>query len=188
MKKNEMAVAIARDVLKHLRSLKVRDRNGYVGLNDKYECTPKSLSNLSGKEQLQNHLPVVVKYCDVCALGACFLSYVRLYDKIQVSSLVQSYDFGLKSDKLVSILNVCFSLEQRNLIESAFELNRMDEGIYGTKHIYAAEDAVDYAIEFGKQYEDPKERLRAIMKNIIKNNGQFCPPVPQQMDAACVCT
>jgi hypothetical protein len=54
---------------------------------------------------------------------------------------------------------------QANLIESAFEMSEM-----------CTNQTAEKCIIFGRQYEDdPRARLRAIMRNVIVNGGRFVP-------------
>ena len=80
--------------------------------------------------------------------------------------------FGFLSagvDELCEVLERWFTPRMLSLIECAFE---MDNG-YG--EVYSTLSDRDEAVEFGEDYEDDEERLRAIYQNIIDNAGTFRP-------------
>lgn len=167
--KAQARVAIAKDVLKHLRSLKVG--TGY------YFNGPIFKGGAKG-DDTQKHLKKLVK-CEVCALGACLISHVRLFDEVPLTKVAdfgrydEYYDkeagkgsFEFKSDRPVHILKKYFSRHQLNMIEAAFEQNNPFGGDL---------EELSKAIEFTEGIYEPKDRLKAIMKNIVENDGTFVP-------------
>lgn len=164
MTKAEARVEIAKDVLKHLRSLNVEE--GYY-LDGGYE----PIRGVGSKDDAQKYINKMAK-CRVCALGACLISHVRLFDQVPIRRLGRFYEgeFEFASERPTQILAKFFSQEQIDLIEAAFEQTRThcqspktdDEEIYR-------------AVMFGNKHADAKERLKAIMKNIIANAGTFRP-------------
>ncbi len=222
-KKNnfKLAIAVAQDVLKHLRKF-VPTKGAYV----EAQVDGKLLK--SG-DDLQEKLPIIVKntnICNACVLGACFLSYVRLYNtvKIQESDVdergsFQGYDDDGKAiyedrqtyspsfKSMRNSIRSVFTEDQMGLIEAAFELPSTDETHYpfvfkylfsnkAIKKLGWGETRYEYdekseayktfvrAVEFGHASEDKsdgteeseaRERIRAIMKNIVKNKGKFVP-------------
>lgn len=166
--KAEMAVDVANDVLKNLRYI----RNIETGTYCEGSILDIGLDNPKGS--VQPYINDLTKHCDVCALGACFLSYIRLHNKVTFEEIVDSYEgdyLSPGSTFIITKLKKVFSPEQIDLIECAFErsvFNRTVKNTFTTKRR-------DKAIEFGSRYLDDKERLRAIMKNIVKNNGKFVP-------------
>lgn len=122
--------------------------------------------------------------CEVCAIGSMFLCSVRLGNEATVSEGGSASQF--------SRLRKYFSAEQLALIESAFECQPMG----------VSDNWIDRfpAVNFGKQWpklddgrkceckpdcgyildptllpENDAPRMLAIMKNIVKNNGEFIP-------------
>lgn len=165
--KAELRVEIAKDVLKNLKTLQVLARNTYVRSADLDDIDYDKPSQKVARS-LQK------KGCEVCALGACFLSLVALKNK---------FDFGgagiVTRREVTDRLRSAFSDAQMDLIERAFEWRGNwpahpygDEGdrlnTFACK--YPHEDTCD-----GYITSNGTTRLRAIMKNIIKNNGTFKP-------------
>jgi hypothetical protein len=109
---------------------------------------------------------------------------VSLYNKFQFKSLKFQFKSLKKDasygdpelvecyDDLTARLGEIFPQEQQHLIESAFELTNMSNGPGRTQ---LPHESIDAAINFGAAYDVPKARLRAIMKNIVKNDGEFRP-------------
>jgi hypothetical protein len=84
--------------------------------------------------------------CEVCGIGALFCSMARVGDRI-------SY-----RDDLWDSLKLVFDRRQIDLIEGAFEgWGYRGKGI----------------LEFYNKYPTPNKRLAAIMRNIIKNEGEL---------------
>lgn len=107
------------------------------------------------------------KDCHVCALGACFISNVKLNNKFDFSNTDHVYDensLAPNSKDIEKSLKNIFSVAQFRLIECCFEDN---EGIYYMIHKNKEIKA------FYNKYSEPVGRLKAIMKNIIKNDGTF---------------
>lgn len=101
-----------------------------------------------------------VKACEVCGLGAIFVSAVKRFDEITVAGIGrvdQNYVFppGKEGDKLDvwagEYLSKFFLVDQILLIESYFET------------------------KWQKTIVNSTDRMIAIMKNIIKNRGTFKP-------------
>lgn len=166
--KEEKRVAIAKDVIKWIAEDKLIPKKGtYVGLpsslsKDIHEDTP--LDKVFEKEQ-----------CKACALGACFIAMVDLGNNIKIGEYFErdffcnSYaDEKIKEDDMKSRLKRIFTPTQVNLIECAFEWENIDD--WGVISRIQRK-----AITFGKKYNMSKDRLIAIMKNIIKNKGTFKP-------------
>lgn len=161
--KKELRIAIAKDVLKRLRGKKliplqgtyVRPANRVFDLFDDED---------SQQSQAQKHLDKLTDGCRVCALGAMFCSYVALKNKAKV------FEF-LNSDSFYDVeyrLKQAFSYSQLELIEGAFE------GTWIQRESQL--ENADEIMAFVDKYACPRERMRAIMKNIIKNDGTFVLP------------
>lgn len=182
LSKPEARVAIARDVLSQLRSQKLVAESGnycYMfpkGSPNELGDIPEVISqqDVDNKIDLQDIFKKKVQKCEVCAKGALFVSMVRKYDNvpIPVNGVGDSY---LDGTYVTSKLRRYFSGSQLELIEYAFEL--------GTAGIPTASETVKYnASSFCEQYDSDKERMIAIMKNIIKNEGTFIPPKASEDD------
>lgn len=182
MTRQEKAVAIARDVLKLIRTRNIRvlDSNTYINTG--------FIGKIEMDKQLQKSLKKL-KNCEVCALGACMLAKVDLFNKCKINEVltqVQNWDSTPSNRFLVHSrsdvadqLSSMFSEEQLDLIEAAFECNDSNARSSNKKSYIPDYQLTDFgvkcqqAVKFGEQYPEPKERLRAIMKNIIKNDGVF---------------
>jgi len=112
-------------------------------------------------------------HCSACALGSMFVVKVLITNAVDAES---RWDREEIVEELVDI----FSQAQLDLIESAYE------GVYvGTfdaayqkrwqdKHP-ALLAKLKRAVAFSDRYASASRRMRAIMRNIIKNNGVFAP-------------
>lgn len=99
--------------------------------------------------------------CRACALGSIFAACIARPEL----KLTYEPEYADDDNEQRDALSPYFSVEQLLLIESAFE---KDDFTYG-------DDAWEAAVEFGQRYTSDKDRLLAILKNIIANNGTFVP-------------
>lgn len=148
-------VAIAEDVLLRLKASKLKAGKGSYLLDEDWP-------DLDQTSDARPVIDVIEAACQVCARGAMLLSQVRLFNCLTVGE-VRSSSIGIMNRKH---LQPIFGDDQINLIESAFE---MDDFTWGDNN-----DA-DGAIGFGERYDEPEERLAAIMNNIVANGGDFRP-------------
>lgn len=169
MSKKAARIAIAKDVLARLRYRNIETRTYMNGLEN-----ISSWNSLNDDVNAQNHIKELEKNCQVCALGSMFLSHIRVFDKIMMSELTDD------RDNLTSVLSDYFDQKQLDLIECAFEGELVvDENYYEETDsdvwppIYPTE--VEEAKKYIIKYRDDKKRLRAIMINVIRNNGVFKP-------------
>lgn len=158
--KQERAVMVAKDALKMLNAGKTMASTGvWVDLSDYYdESTLKNqICDISDK----------FEDCSVCALGSLMLSEIRHTNKLKVGDAgdeIWYQDFGHR-------LNKVFSKPQQRLMELAFE---------GGCGYFDGGDCTEGQFEkvdaFYNKYPDDSDRLRAILKNVIKNGGKFVLP------------
>lgn len=158
----EKRIAICKDVLKQmkyfdLRSVYFADGN-YNHPDGEYNWHFRDLHKLDDAQQQWNK----VKKCSVCAIGSCLLSYVHLFNNTTIGDLVYKTD----RHNIINKLKGVFTEHQLDLIESAFE-NSDNNGYNPECKLYYTKYCTSHA--------DRKPLLRAIMKNIIKNNGIFKP-------------
>ena len=165
----EKRVAIAEDVLENLDRLIVRTGNYICGTLPE-EVNPK--------DNAQEKVKAIQAYCTVCALGACLLSHVRLWDRVMMGEIVGTYPtqyLNVRYADTTAPLKRYFTQRQLNLIESAFEVRPLN------KEYAASDEEIAQAMFFGRGYTGKsydiisKNRLKAIMKNIVKNEGAFVP-------------
>lgn len=143
-------VTIAQDVLKMLDAKKLEASSGNyfysTGLNH-------VAGNLGLKEALQK--PEVT--CRVCALGALFVAKIDRRNTLSVSR-----GYRMPPDEMRGWLGDIFSEVELLLIEDAFEGFGQTAGLV-TPDVLAA------ARKFRSRIGDDEQRMRAIMKNIIKH-------------------
>jgi hypothetical protein len=178
----EKRVTIARDVLAQLRDKTLIPRPGYWlnGVNDTGIFT---VNQIKKNPELCDVLKGV-KQCEGCALGGLFMCAVKKFDRLKLDQLEGVRDYnddvqyakddgypvndvtldvdGITSTDAFNYLERFFSSQQLDLIESCFERN-------------LGETQSDEANNFIPEVNDPSERKRLIMENIITNKGKFCP-------------
>ena len=161
MSKTQKRITIAEDVIASLK----------LG---KYEATPGNYFGISSdnneEDTIKDPQALLIHEgvnCDVCAIGAIFASKVRKGNKCNIDL---AYSDNTHDTALIANLKGIFNEEELRIIETAFEgevqnncaLNeiaeRKAEAWHNKNHPY-----------------DANKRLTAIMKNIIKNNGNFIP-------------
>lgn len=153
----ERTVEIARDVLAHIADYSVRDGQGYI--------VGPELKN--DDSQVQAQVDTVMKECKVCALGACLLAKARLYNDLTFEKLRE-----LRKDGQAGMLNGLLGYIDRRtalLIEAAFECTV--SWAYSSADWHSFSTHARGAAAFGMKFEDPVERLKAIMTNIVDNAG-----------------
>ncbi len=159
-KKADARVAIAQDVLDTLEigRMEASRNHGYMSVHghvksvNTFEDLSLALRRKGGKTS-----------CRVCAIGAAALCAIGLYDEAPYDDIYWS------GGTMRDVLSRWFSRKQLDLIESAYEMDKEshDGG--------SSDGARERAVAFGVRYVDPRERLEAIMQNIIRNKGSFRP-------------
>jgi hypothetical protein len=167
MTKAQMRVAIAKDVLTQIKLKKLEPTSG-VYLDKSFVL--REDDDIS--KQVLQQLPK--KNCAVCAVGACFVSSLKLFNKYEPSDgygwrlfgneRVKISSYSMRSDQLAKH----FSYKQLDVIEAAFE--RSNEYSYRDQPM--SEKKVG---NFSRKYKTDTDLMVAIMKNIIKNKGLFKP-------------
>lgn len=165
MTKPQQRVAVAKDVIKQLN-------NGFLDAREGVYFRPE-FNEIIEIPQLDKAITQIKKqggHCTVCGIGGCFVSLVRLGDKVETEEIfgvfIEPRDSG-DDYKMKQLLRKVFTPDQLSMIECAFERY--------TGHGDAPYQDRIKAAQFGRQYSDSKNRLIAIMKNIIKNKGEFKP-------------
>ena len=164
-------LAVAQDVLQHLKYLNMR-QGAYI--------SGRVSQQVAKAEDLQEVVDVVQKKCNVCLLGACLLSKARLYDQVPLSELFMTIEdseageIEAESDLLRVRLEDCFSHRTMSLMEAAFECTAgLAEGLTDSERdvqlLYGA-------VSFGLLHTSLSARVEAVMKNVVQNGGLFKPP------------
>ncbi len=172
-------VAVAKDVLSRLKKFRLYVVSNYY-LNGVREFS------FHDDDGAQENLCTLEGNCGVCALGAMFLSHIRLNNQVKMIDVKEKmlYNNGEEGDDspngrqrhlaartfLEKCLKKITTKEQLALIEIAFELN---DNILGIGKISKAKRQAAY--NFGNRYYGDAERLKAIMENVVKNKGMFKP-------------
>lgn len=184
MTKPELRIAVAQDVLKSLRRLDVRMG---VFVEQTHMADRKVDKILSGDDVKVIAQKLKTK-CKVCVLGACLMSVVSIDNNFAFHSRIDGVTFGVGSYDVAERLLKLFTAKQLLLIETAFEVDLSDDMEYGyftDKYTLLNMSDEEFAqtakhrkvaAAFGRQFDTPKDRLRAIMKNMIENGGKFVPP------------
>lgn len=119
-----------------------------------------------------------IKSCRVCALSGMLLSHIDKFNKCEVVDLIgndanyvrSDNIIYVRSDNIIKVLSRNFTLKQLYLIECVFELG-------GGGFSYNLPNKLILASQnYGKQYAEDKNRVLAIMRNIIRNKGEFIIP------------
>ncbi len=164
--KRKLRVLVAKDVIKAIDAGKLQTRTGvYVGLEwDKDDV----VSKMEGKTSKQQAV-IAQEECEVCAMGACFLSLVKVDNKFDLRGKLDKSEDGLGKEEVVGRLKAVFSPKQLALIECAFE------GKNASRVFDSPEEVERAAVEFGEDAGGDEDALYATMKNIVKNKGFFLP-------------
>ena len=164
------AITVAKDVLKTLRGFSLT-QNTY--LNGKGWSRPPLLNVEDPTENdVKAHAVLLMKKCNVCLLGACFLSFAKVHDG--ETAKTQFTNGRWSRDGIVDTLTASggFAAEDLNLIEDAFQA--ADPDVFTDN--YGVTALEKRAIAFGMQFKSPHKCVEAVMKNVIKNKGRFVPP------------
>jgi hypothetical protein len=157
-------VAIAEDVLQQLKLKKYKAETGiYVYSRELHNLRYDDEATQPGTFDLQKTLLGDTPQCDVCGLGAAFCSLARLGNNVTLDDA--------DSDSIHRTLTPIFGKKQVAMIENAFEGKTINEHAG-----YELSDRKTRATEaFYNKYDNDKDRLKAIFKNVIKNDGTFKP-------------
>lgn len=165
---SEKRIAIAKDVIENIESKK------FVAKRGTYFVAKTKEGVETNNVQLQELILCGdVEQCTVCGIGAIFASKVCVSNDFKVNK--KSLDVGyivLYDTDMISQLNEIFNEYELRYIEIAFE-GILDMSI--DNDVYFSEKETIKAMNFYETYPDQTNRLIAIMKNIIKNDGVFTP-------------
>lgn len=166
--KAEKIILIAKDVIKQLNTKKlIANAGSYVNIYNQ---------GLKKDDDIQKNYSKV-KECRVCALGACMMSATKFGNILKVKDVGIGTE-ELDNDNTRKLFNSIFSPKQLLLIETAFESHNL-----GTRYatdilddtLELTDSEIDKCNAFYDSYCYDKDRLIAIMENIIRNEGIFRP-------------
>lgn len=164
MNKPEMRVALARDVIKQLKTKQlVATHGGYVTGPLKNKANRKNWADDSSDDLNMRDLikgEFKEDSCYVCAKGALFLAHILRNDKVTLNQFLNAQFVPSKTNPLVP----AFTPRQLEEIECLYEgFTYLD----GTNAALVKVEAANKQIKGRGQ-----ERLIAIMKLIIRNKGK----------------
>lgn len=181
---SEKRVLIAKDVLKQLDAGYIYPNRGKICNFSEVFLKGKSESDEVREVFLRESGAFTGASCACCAVGAMFLSCVLYRNELTIQkyneliSQNDNYTIPLLFTKIqthspLNGLTEYFSAKQIKLIEIAFEKGGglFQDDAYEDLTEEEVERAVGYRDLFNE--DDDATILRAIMNNIIKNNGEF---------------
>lgn len=142
--KVEQRIVIARDVVKQVKAGRYRATEGVYSY----------LSSYCAWDQVQDEADQMragETRCPVCAIGAAIVSAIGLFNGTAAENF-------LKTNNEHTAVRKYFTAKQAREMEAAFEHYDCWSGP---------------AALWGRQWEDPADRLEAIYTNIAENEGQF---------------
>lgn len=166
------AVEVARDVLLQLRLERLTTDGGYLSVRkDSQAFNPdEEVWNGSFKTAFKEDKSIV---CGVCAIGAAYIGYINRFNRVKTCDVLSASD----EDMIETMSNV-FSSDQLRLMEGFFE-----SGFVSTPDSFYDMDSegqdkvLNLMDAFRTRYPERSQRLRAIMLNVIRNNGEFRIPL-----------
>lgn len=173
-------IEILKDVLKQLKVGKFKaTRGSYLELPDEILTIQDENPNKSAQEVLLE----TKKTCGVCAKGSLFLSTIRKENKLEICDLRYNDSTSVWEDnkeifeKSRGRLDKIFGSKNLNLIEAAFEkwiwYDKKDDDYRAGRHGSSLCEKNEKLAKFVKKYPKVKDRLVAIIKNAIRNDGIF---------------
>lgn len=160
MTPSERRVAIAKDVLSQLRigSISARSGSYVLGISGGIGPLHEVIDGAIG--------------CEVCALGAMCLSAARKFDGIEVNF---RDELQHERAKILKILSPYFTVRELASIECAFEGQAApEEAVIQAGRL--DNRSMDFAYLKNGVKLDVEFRMRKIMRNIVRNKGQFILP------------
>jgi hypothetical protein len=168
----QVRVEVAKDVIASLIIDKITPDAGTYGSLTFVEPLPAN-ENVSLREKIPS-----MKACSVCAMGSLMMAFVSRFNNFSVHTYGTNH-VGFTSDSIRQTLSPYFTSEQLSLMEKAygdftFSILLTQEQVSKAHNFFVKEnDGHDASYE--NNYVRGKERLVAIMQNIVDNDGTFNP-------------
>lgn len=168
-----LCVKVAKDVIAQLNAERYRATTGKYVEVDTSEL-PKDLIFADGyldgsfKDLFKKQKEVT---CEVCALGSAFVSLVNVQNACSVEEMTDDIQ---RENFMFERLAEVFGPKNMALMESAFENVMSYSETWDDENLQNV--WLRQAMEWGQQYADSEDRLRAIMRNVIRNGGDFVLP------------
>lgn len=166
---SEKRVSIAKDVLKQILQEKIIVQRGdYIDFTFNKPCgvDTRLLESIKKAES-----------CTVCAIGATLISLLNKSGSDIPRNKVDLYQPKYSSKEVKKHLSV-FGPKQLYMIEYAFEgrgQTSVAKHFYGYKAVGLPSSTFEKLAKYLVTYASDRERLVAIMQNIIENKGTFNP-------------
>jgi len=169
--KAETRCTIARDVLAQLKAKVIIPTQGFWAEDSKlgdFDSAVNLLPQYGNDPSCSiRDFALGITKCKCCALGSIFLSTARIFDNMKVD-MGTDCPSAVFEDLGSSPLSNYFLIAQLELIESCFEGG---DGMYSPDE----DESWTLAVGYKQQYPNATKRLTAIMENILRNKGTFCP-------------
>ena len=161
MTPQQKRVTIARDTIEQVEAKKFRPRRGHWliigtwtgGRRGYFDPTP-------GEADARGAIELRSTTCAGCAMGGMFASLIRRTNGVTVGA-TQLAGFG----DIAYAMRDIFDKVQLRLIEAAFE-----------RRVNACDIDRAAAGRWGSKFDNEADRLLAIMRNIVRNKGEFVLP------------
>jgi len=168
----EQAIAVAKDILGHLQTERLKLCTGDYFRSD-------DLSQLPSAGLLQPYVDYVERQCRVCGLAAFILSFVRLFGKADCK-LIHTLRTDARFNLVEVVLKRILHPMQIALIESCFEESvRLDHGNAiqnaDAQSQLTEKFLTELRIDHRKADLTHEDVLTGVCDNIIRNEGQFIP-------------
>ena len=160
------AIEIARDVLLQLRLKRIKASPGtylQIDISDEAKTCALDNGNASFKKSFAQDKNI---FCRVCAIGAAYIGYINRFNRVTNDEAV-----GASSYWMINTLSAIFSEDQLRLMEAVFEGGFTSDIPDWYWYNEALIDTL--TSNFYEKYENNDQRLRAIMINVIRNDGEF---------------
>ena len=145
--RKEFRIALAKDVLETID-------NRHIVIMTYCSGVYTQTSTNWQKQDARIILHDMERCCNVCALGSLFLSYIKLFDNVKIGEIAR-YDYIHASANFINDkLSTYFTENELHEIEGAFEC-------------FTGRD------QWLRHYPESKIRLKQIMLNILRNDGEF---------------
>lgn len=156
MTREERRIAIAEDVIKHLDAMDIRSGYGYVvgseQVMDNFDGEVNEKSSKKIAEEMKQS-------CAMCARGAMMICKIAKFD---------NYKFCYSE---INNTETLYALEDAFNYYELYEIEEAFENFYHDSNFTA---------RYWSDINDPKDRLLAIMQNIV-DNGRFNPQIEYEI-------
>jgi hypothetical protein len=177
----QQRVLIAKDALKLLDSSKIQPAHmTYMESEASFEP-----SEAGDDELVIDRLREIWKkkeaWCGVCQIGSLFVGALDTFNSLKLSDIDPSCGEPSMHD-MIGYLDRWWDEKDLRVMETAFEGSW--QGGEDSMFMRTPSGQIDYnrevpgvgkAMNFASKYNRGEPRMRAILKNIIKNNGRFEP-------------